>query len=376
MEQLTELLRPDELASLRLRGLYQSRGYRRFRINRFEEYGFYMENRRFLANENVLTFTDLDGRLLALKPDITLSIIKNIKPAPGEPERLYYTENVYRPDRQRSGFREIGQIGVEYIGDLDPPAVIEVTALAAESLLAISKDYILDINHMGFFEGFCDELAQEGYLLPSKRLIELVTSKNGHELRRLATECNLPAVKTEALAGMAAGYGEFPAQLAYARQIAGHNQSMLEAIAELNQLYRVMAALGLAQGLRLDFSLILDPAFYSGIVYAGYIAALPGKLLSGGCYERMMNKLGKKSGATGFALYLDELACLPLAEKEFDTDVLVIYETGADSLELAKAVRELIKQGLSVRLSRQKPERPRASLIRRFVDGRLEEDLC
>ena len=66
MELDLNVLRPQERASLQLRLLYEQEGFRKYHMGRFEEYGLYQENRRFLSSEQVITFTDLDGRLLAL----------------------------------------------------------------------------------------------------------------------------------------------------------------------------------------------------------------------------------------------------------------------------------------------------------------------
>ena len=82
MELDLNVLRPQERASLQLRLLYEQEGFRKYHMGRFEEYGLYQENRRFLSSEQVITFTDLDGRLLALKPDVTLSIAKNAQWGP------------------------------------------------------------------------------------------------------------------------------------------------------------------------------------------------------------------------------------------------------------------------------------------------------
>ena len=46
-------------------------------MSRFEEYDFYARNKDFLVSDRIITFTDSRGRLLALKPDVTLSIIKS-----------------------------------------------------------------------------------------------------------------------------------------------------------------------------------------------------------------------------------------------------------------------------------------------------------
>ena len=74
MEFSLEHLQPKERASFALRSLYETAGCRKYHMGRFEEYSLYQENRSFLSSEQVITFTDLDGRLLALKPDVTPSM--------------------------------------------------------------------------------------------------------------------------------------------------------------------------------------------------------------------------------------------------------------------------------------------------------------
>ena len=135
--------RPDEVASIRLRELYSRHGYLPYRMSKFESYDLYVRNKHFLLSENILTFTDTDGCLMALKPDVTLSIIKNTRDTVGALQKVYYNENVYRA-APGSGYREIMQTGLECIGQLDILAIGEVLSLAARSLAAISTTYILD----------------------------------------------------------------------------------------------------------------------------------------------------------------------------------------------------------------------------------------
>ena len=59
---------PAEQATFRLRALYEQAGYRKYRASRFEEYALYQEYQRFLPDSQVITFTDLDGKLRAIKP--------------------------------------------------------------------------------------------------------------------------------------------------------------------------------------------------------------------------------------------------------------------------------------------------------------------
>ena len=97
MEFSQDVLRYDELAVMRLRSLYRQYGYTQYRMSRFEEYGLYAENKAFLSSGDFITFTGAGGKLMALRPDVTLSIAKSAKDD-GELKKLYYSENVYRPD--------------------------------------------------------------------------------------------------------------------------------------------------------------------------------------------------------------------------------------------------------------------------------------
>ena len=86
---------PTEAFSSALRILYSRYGYSRYKKNKFEEYDLYAKNKDFLISDSVITITDVGGKLMALKPDVTLSIAKNTRDEPGI-RKLYYNENVYR----------------------------------------------------------------------------------------------------------------------------------------------------------------------------------------------------------------------------------------------------------------------------------------
>ena len=123
-----------------LRELYLSNGYSPYRMSKFEEYDLYADNKDFLVSDNVITFTDIGGKLMALKPDVTLSIIKNSSDLPNETRKVFYNENVYRVSKSTGSFKEIMQSGVECFGLVGDKEIVQVTELAAKSLLLFSKD--------------------------------------------------------------------------------------------------------------------------------------------------------------------------------------------------------------------------------------------
>ena len=65
-----------------------------------------------------------------------------------------------------------------------------------------------------------------------------------------------------------------------------------------------------------------------------------------------MRKFGKRSGAVGFAVYLDQLSRLMRSDEEYDVDVLLLYDESADLSLLAKTVGSLTNDGKSVRAQR------------------------
>ena len=79
----TSTIKSDERIIFELRSIYNHFGYSRYRMSKFEEYELYLHNKDFLISDSVITFTDTNGRLMALKPDVTLSIVKNSRDIPG-----------------------------------------------------------------------------------------------------------------------------------------------------------------------------------------------------------------------------------------------------------------------------------------------------
>ncbi|MBQ1596028.1 MAG: ATP phosphoribosyltransferase regulatory subunit, partial [Clostridia bacterium] len=147
------ILKTEERAAITLRTLYSRYGYQPYKMSKFEEYDLYARNKDFLVSDSVITFTDTTGKLMALKPDVTLSIIKNYKDEPGVTQRVYYNENVYRVSDETHQYKEILQTGLECMGEIDFFNLCEVLRLAVESLRSLSGEFVLEISHMGILSG-------------------------------------------------------------------------------------------------------------------------------------------------------------------------------------------------------------------------------
>lgn len=366
----TNMLRPEELATLKLRGIYEQYGYKKYRMGRFEEYSLYAKNQSFLASENIITFTDLDGKLLALKPDVTLSIIKNSKAVRGMREKLYYIESVYRESKESHTYKEISQMGLEVMGDVDRYTIVEVLALAERSLAQLSNHYLLEVSNMDYVTGFMAgmDLNED----QEQEILELIRSKNSFELKAAAKRAGLSSEECDVLEAIPGLYGNFPDTLAKAKALA-LNPAMEAAVGELEQIYQIMKTLGLSKKLQLDFSLLNDIDYYNGIIFQGYLEELPRNVLAGGQYDGMVKKLGKNCDGVGFAIYLSEMSRIPLKQQEYDVEALILYDGTADFGQLILQAHAMTMQGLRVRVERQIPKQLRCEKIYRFANGTLTE---
>ena len=180
--------------------LYRRYGYSRYKMSKFEEYDTYVENKDFLISDRVITFTDVSGKLLAMKPDVTISIIKNTEDKENLIHKMYYKENVYRVSSGSHAFKEIMQMGIECIGAIDSYSICEVIMLAAESLNLISSDFVLDISHMGFVSSVLSEAGFNSSELSSA--LGAIGEKNLPELSLLCKSKSLSAKATNKILGL------------------------------------------------------------------------------------------------------------------------------------------------------------------------------
>ena len=319
----------------RLEELSRKFGYAPYKMSRFEEYELYVRNKDFLQSDRVITFSGKDGRLLAMKPDVTLSIVKNAPETPGAVRKVHYRENVYRMDRNSGNFREILQAGIECVGDVGFYEVAEVVYLAAKSLEALGEGTILSLSHVGLIR-FCMDSSGLPACARSQAL-DCLRQKREQELRALCQEHGADET--------------LPVALLRARTPDDLAPLLTADNAPWQELRQIIALLP-AGKVRLDFSLGNDMKYYSGLVFKGYVRGVPASVLSGGQYDRLLSHMGKNARAIGFALYLDQLEQLE-ETAEWDVDTLLLCG-GADPAEILAAAESLPGTVLAVKAE---PER-------------------
>lgn len=348
-------LKNDERVIYTLRSLYGSYGYLPFTMSKFEEYELYVKNKDFLVSDSVITFTDTNGKLLALKPDVTLSIIKNGQDEAGTKQKVYYSENVYRISGSTRQFKEIMQTGLECIGDIDLYDVFEVVSLASASLEAISDRYVIEISHLGILSSLLDSVTKDEAL--KSEIMECIKQKNAHEIKKLCAQGGVDEEKTQLLCSFVGIYGKADCVLEKLDKL-DISGDFGDAVSELKAVVELLESTKYKDKIRLDFSIVNDMNYYNGIVFNGFIEGVCETVLFGGRYDGLLTKMGRRSKGIGFALYVDLLESLGNDSRKYDVDVLVLYDSTSAS-ELSRVVGSLVADGKSVSTQRAIPEKLR-----------------
>ncbi len=361
MNTIETVLKEEEKALFALRMLYRQYGYAQYKMSKFEEYELYVRNKHFLVSDHIITFTDTNGKLMALKPDVTLSIVKNSKVPSGSVQKVYYDEKVYRVSKGGDSFREISQVGLECLGDIDLYGIYEVLSLALQSVARISPDYVLDISHLGIVSALLD--AMEISETVRRQMLACIGEKNLHGISALCAQAGVTEEACERLKRLISAYGSAEQVLPVLRELFPTGETR-EVIDGLEEILCALSADFPTERIRLDFSVVNDMRYYNGIVFKGFVNGIPTGVLTGGQYDRLVERMGKKCGAIGFAVYPDLLSELSRTTREYDADVLILYDADTPLATLREQIAQYTDKGEIVAVQKCLPENMR---VRRTV---------
>lgn len=361
---MTESLKKtsDEIISS-LGEVYERYGYSRYKMNKFEEYDLYANNKNFLVSDRIITFTDGNGKLRALKPDVTLSIVKNSSDELGI-QKLFYNENVYRVAKGGKNYKEIMQIGLECIGAVDGYCIYEVLDLAAKSLSTVSDASVLCVSHLGIITEFLNAIG----VLQSAReeILRYIGEKNLHELTVSLVKMGVKKADVSLLGRLL--------------EISDNSEETLQEIyalldgrmdtAVLADFVGVMKALQTDKNVKIDFSTVGDIRYYNGFIFKGYVREIPTAVLSGGQYDMLMKKMDRTSRAIGFAVYMDLIEQYGPYRESF-VDTVLLYDETTPTKQIAEAANRLRAEGESVFVAANEAKMVKCKRVLRLQNGRL-----
>ncbi|TXJ15764.1 ATP phosphoribosyltransferase regulatory subunit [Brachyspira aalborgi] len=322
--------------------IYERFGFKKIKLSKFEDYNLYNNNKDFLQTEHILTFMNLNGNLKSLRPDVTLSIVKKVlKDNDKETQKIYYIEDIYKIVSNE--YEEIPQVGVEIIGKLNNYSNLEIISMAIESLKSINEDYILEISNIDFISAIFDEINLEENL--KIEIINNIYLKNKHDLEKLLNK-NVDNKYKKYILSFIELSGNYKDILKKLKSLV-INDTLQKSYDELKSLSAVFEMHNNFDKILLDFSIESQLGYYNGIIFKGYIKESNDIILSGGRYDKLLNKFNSNKNAIGFAIYMDKLY-----EKNKSSDfidILILYKSGDENILLSE-VRKFMSQNKKVRV--------------------------
>jgi ATP phosphoribosyltransferase regulatory subunit len=292
---------PEECGRLRaceaiLRDLFVEAGAGEIATPAFE-YAEVLE-RGFGNPDLFFRLPDFDGRVLALRPELTTPAARLFATAMADrplPLKIFYIGQVFRQAPKHRGlFREFRQAGFECYGGERRGEDLATIRLAAQALERLALPaVVLEIGHVGIVESILDEAGLDGRQRDRIRIE--VGRKDRGALRRLGA----PEI-LERLVRLPAR----PEALAEARTILAESKAR----AALDELEAVVAALGdLPLSTVIEIAAVREIDYYTGIVFEALHSGLGRSILGGGRYDRLVEEFGAATPATGFSLELEAI---------------------------------------------------------------------
>lgn len=345
MEKYTENMSKKNAVLSNLRRIYDLYGYKKISLPSFDEYDLYNENKDFYPG-NILTIMNPSGNLLALRPDITLSVAKKIsREKTAKYNKIYYQENVYTTSKY-TGYKETHQLGIELIGKETVFLNFEIVNLALKSLETINEKNMIVLSHAGVISSVFEKIKLEFEL--KEEIFMHISNKNAHDLRNILN--NFSSISEEDRNLIC----EFPNLTGSMEEIKDKlskynlNPEIEKIFSELEELYRLLIKFHDKNKIVFDFSVIKNLNYYNGIIMQGFINEYPKAVLSGGRYDKLFEKFGVDTGAIGFAIFTDSLSNYYKNEYKKDFDILLLYD-GSNLEKLAEITDSFIRDGLRVR---------------------------
>ena len=348
-----------------LRQLFLNSGYREIETPSVEFYDIFSGDQSLIPQEGMFKFTDQQGRLLVLRPDMTIPIARIAATKLKEnlwPVKCCYIGNTFSYNELGGGKqKEYTQAGVEILGIKSPEADAELIALAVKALqLAGIEEFQIDIGQVDFFRGLME---QSGLTpLEAEEIRELIDTKDFVGVEQLVNRHTIPSDLKELILNLPRYFGS--RELIEELEKKNVSGKALQALEYLRKVLEILGDWGLDQYVSLDLGMVQSMNYYTGIVFRGFTYGVGFPVLSGGRYDNLLQRFGRDCPATGFSLGVNMILMALERQKklpESRTEGTLILYGDAGRKKAYAIFNELREKGLVAELdiSGMEPDKAR-----------------
>ena len=339
----------------KLTKLFSGFGYSEVVTPGIEFYDVFSGSSRNFRQENLYKMTDTKGRLIVMRPDSTIPIARlvatRLKDA-SLPLRLFYNQSIYENNALLKGRSDENvQTGIELIGGSNSRrADYEVLCTAVEALSTFDKEnFRLELGHIGYFKELVAKLDVDEGVREDIRM--LISNKNYPALNDLLDEVGDTAV-TRALRQLPSLFGG--AEVFDKASKLYTNPEIEKILESLKEEYESLTSLGFEGKISVDLGFVSHIAYYTGIVFRGYLSEIGQSVLKGGRYDGLIREFGKDCPAVGFGINVDAVArhLRRIGERfELKTPDALIFGEKGYVVESISYAQKLVAEGISVETS-------------------------
>lgn len=289
------------------REVFARHGYHVVQPPMFEYYDVY--DAAVTKAENMFKFFDNNGRMLALRPDLTTSVarIAATKPLGELPYRIAYSGSAFRNDETFSNDRrrEFSQAGIELIGNSGTDADAEVIEIAIEALLKFGvKDFQIDMGHADYYKGLAEIAGLDPIV--SDKLRANINDKDFVAIEGILDGIDIDEKLKEVFMELPKMFGGIETAVAAAKNpiIGEKSRAALE---NLISVYEILKGKGLDKYISTDLGMVPNLDYYTGIIVKGFAKGVAFPICSGGRYDNLTEKFGKALPATGIAIGIERV---------------------------------------------------------------------
>ena len=334
-----------------LESIFNKWGYDEVVTPTIEFYQTFYNGFQNLKEEEVYKFFDAKGRILVLRPDMTIPIARVVATKFKEvvgPLRLRYCSDVFRVHESLGGKKnEYTDCGIELIGLNDKESDLEILVTALDALKVLGDtEFKLEIGNINFFNSIVKNINLNEEDI--NKLATLIDRKSLKELEDFLENFDIEDSLKEFLKELPWLFGgrevlEKVKGFAINEEIRGN-------VAYLETLANALSNLGYEDKISFDLGMVPRVDYYSGIIFKGYADGVGATVLSGGRYDGLMKTFGKDMPAVGFSINLDNMASVIERRNLNKAEVFKVYYSKKDELDVIKKAMLLREEGKIVEL--------------------------
>jgi len=338
----------------KVRNVFRSSGFYEVETPIVEFYDAFLAEDGITAQETMFKFFDQQGRILVLRPEITIPIARLAATKYKDfdhPLRFCYIGNTFNYKELGGGKqKEFTQAGVELLGINSPEADAEVIATAINAVRAAGlENFQIDIGQVDFFKGLMEETGLTAEETEQMRI--LIDRKDYLAVEELVKTHNIREDLKELVLSLPRLFGSLDVIETVEKY--SLNEKSINALENLRRVLKILEDYELSKYVSIDLGMVQSLNYYTGIIFRGFTYGAGFPILSGGRYDKLVEKFGKVSPATGFSLGIN-MVMMALERQKIEAerpaiDSLICYKEEGRKTAF-KVCQTLRDQGLVVEI--------------------------